>query len=312
MTTQPLPTQPLTTQPLAGQPSADQPPATHPPADQPGRLHALRARHAYLDGLLTPRGLTGLALVGAIVLAGLLAPLLTSADPLAQGPDALAAPGGAHLLGTDDLGRDLLSRVLYGIRTDLVIAAAAVPVGAAAGCALAVAATTSRAADVVVQRAFDLILAFPGLILALAVTAILGAGTAPVVIVIALAEIPGFGRMLRSGILVQREREYALAARVGGASRLRVLVRHVLPNSADPLVVQLAVSLSIAVFIEGGMSFLGVGVRPPAPSLGGILSQAMPYLEQDPAFAAVPLVAITGLVLGLTFLAESLNRGNRR
>ncbi|MGA5702488.1 ABC transporter permease [Peterkaempfera bronchialis] len=286
--------------------------AAAPARSTPGRIRALRARHAYLDGLLTPRGVIGLLLVGGIALAGLLAPLLTGADPLAQGPDALAGPGGAHPLGTDDLGRDLLGRVLYGIRTDLLIALAAVPLGALGGCLLALAAASSRAADVVVQRTFDLILAFPGLILALAITAIMGAGTAPVVIVIALAEIPGFGRLLRSGILVQREREYAIAARVGGASRLRVLVRHVLPNAADPLVVQLAVSLPLAVFIEGGMSFLGVGVRPPDPSLGSILSQAMPYLEQDPVQAAVPLVAVTGLVLGFTFVAESLNRGIRR
>ncbi|XHM96186.1 ABC transporter permease [Peterkaempfera sp. SMS 1(5)a] len=272
----------------------------------------MRARHAYLDGLLTPRGTIGLLLVGTVLLAGLLAPLLTGADPLAQGADALAGPGGAHLLGTDDLGRDLLSRILHGIRADLLIALAAVPLGAAAGCALALAATSSRAADVVVQRAFDLVLAFPGLILALAVTALTGAGTTPVVIVIALAEIPGFGRLLRSGILVHREREYAVAARVGGASRLRVLVRHVLPNAADPLLVQLAVSLSLAVFIEGAMSFLGIGVRPPEPSLGSILSEAMPYLQQDPGFAAAPLVVVTALVLGLTFIAESLNRGIRR
>ncbi|WP_055591360.1 ABC transporter permease [Peterkaempfera griseoplana] len=287
-------------------------PDTRTGAARTGRLRALRTRHAYLDGLLTARGTTGLLLVGTVVLAGLLAPLLTGADPLTQGPDALAGPGGGHLLGTDDLGRDLLSRILHGIRADLLIALAAVPLGAAAGCALALAATSSRAADVVVQRAFDLVLAFPGLVLALAVTALTGAGTTPVVIVIALAEIPGFGRLLRSGILVQREREYAVAARVGGASRLRVLVRHVLPNAADPLLVQLAVSLSLAVFIEGAMSFLGIGVRPPEPSLGSILSEAMPYLQQDPGFAAAPLVVVTALVLGLTLIAESLNRGIRR
>jgi peptide/nickel transport system permease protein len=271
-----------------------------------------RPRNPYLDGLLSPRGLTGLALVGVLALAGLLAPLLASADPTAQSADALLGPGGGHLFGTDEVGRDLFSRVLYGIRTDLSIILVAVPAAALAGTLLALLATASRAADVVVQRLFDLVLAFPGLILALAITAIMGTGYWPVIIVIGLAETPGFGRVLRAGILVQRERDYAIAVRAGGSSASRVLVRHVLPNAVDPIVVQLAVSLPIAVFIEGAMSFLGVGVRPPDPTLGSVLSQAMPYLSDHPYLAAAPLIAVTGLVLGFTLIAEALNRGIRR
>jgi peptide/nickel transport system permease protein len=271
-----------------------------------------RARSPYLDGLLSPRGITGLTLVGVIALAGLLAPLLTDFGPTAQSDDALLGPGGEHLLGTDEVGRDLLSRVLYGIRTDLSIILIAVPVAALAGTLLALLSTASRAADVVIQRLFDVVLAFPGLILALAITAIMGPGYVPVVIVIALAEAPSFGRVLRGGILVQREREYAIAARASGASASRVLLRHVLPNAIDPIVVQLAVSLPIAVFIEGAMSFLGVGVRPPEPTLGSVLSQAMPYLSDHPYLAAAPLIAVTGLVLGFTLVAEALNRGIRR
>ncbi|QMU74108.1 ABC transporter permease [Streptacidiphilus sp. P02-A3a] len=277
------------------------------------RLRRLRARSPYLDGLLTPGGLTGLVIVVGIVLLGLFGPLLTSAGPLTQGPVALAGIGTpGHPLGTDDLGRDLLARILYGIRTDLLIAIAAVPLGAAGGVLLALAAAWSRVADVLVQRAFDLVLAFPGLILALAVTSVTGPGKLPVIGVIAVAEAPGFGRVLRGGILVQREREYAVAARLGGASRTRVLVRHVLPNALDPLVIQVAVALSISVFIEGGMSFLGVGVRPPEPSLGSIVSESLEYLQQDPSFAVVPLVVVTGLVLGFALVAEALNKGVRR
>ncbi|MGW6917810.1 ABC transporter permease [Kitasatospora sp. NPDC054939] len=273
---------------------------------------ATRRRHPYLAGLLSGRGLAGLALTGTVALAGLLAPVLTDHDPLAQSGLTLAGPSADHPFGTDDLGRDLFSRVLHGISTDLVIALTAVPLGAVLGSALALLAASSRWADLAVQRLFDLLLAFPGLILAIAVTAILGPGRWPVVIVIVLAEIPGFGRQLRAGILVQREREYALAARVGGASRLRVLLRHVVPNAADPLVVQSAVALSLAVFIEGAMSFLGFGVRPPEPSLGSILSQSMAYLSTRPTFAAAPLIAVTALVLGFTLIAEALNRGIRR
>ncbi|MFF1901809.1 ABC transporter permease [Kitasatospora sp. NPDC058218] len=284
---------------------------TTPSAEAPRRT-ARAHRNRYLAGLLTGRGLTGLTLVGVIALAGLFAPLLTDLDPDAQSALALAGPSADHPFGTDDLGRDLFSRVLHGIGTDLAITFSAVPVGALLGCSFALLAASSRWADVTVQRAFDLLLAFPGIILALAVTAVLGPGRWPVLIVIALAEIPGFGRQLRAGILVQREREYALAARVGGASRLRVLLRHVVPNAADPLIVQTAVALSIGVFIEGAMSFLGLGVRPPEPTLGSILSQSVAYLSTHPTFAAAPLAATTALVLGFTLIAEALNRGIRR
>ncbi|MFJ5831588.1 ABC transporter permease [Streptomyces sp. NPDC093089] len=274
---------------------------------------ARRPRHPYRAALTTARGRTGLALVGLVVLAGLLAPVLAAHGPTDQSALALAGPGTpGHPLGTDDLGRDLLSRLLYGIRADLGIIAVAVPLGAVLGCLLALAAATHPVADTVVQRTFDLILAFPGLILALAVTAVLGPGRLPVILVIALAEIPAFGRLLRTGILVQSGREYVTAARVGGTSGGRILTRHVLPNAADPLVVQIAVSLTVAVFLEGAMSFLGVGVRPPEPTLGAVLSQSMPYLAQAPHFAAGPLVTVTVLVLGLSLTAEALNREIRR
>ncbi|WNI20739.1 ABC transporter permease [Streptomyces sp. ITFR-16] len=286
--------------------------AAPPPAARKAR-GAARSRHPYRTALSTARARTGLVLVGAVILGGLLAPLLTGHGPTDQSGQSLAALGTpGHPLGTDDLGRDLLSRVLYGIRADLGIIALAVPAGAVLGCVFALAAAAHPVADTVVQRVFDLLLAFPGLILALAVTAILGPGRLPVILVIALAEVPVFGRLLRGGVLVQREREYVTAARVGGSSARRVLVRHILPNAADPLVVQIAVSLSVAVFIEGAMSFLGVGVRPPEPTLGAVLSQSMPYLAQAPHFAGGPLITVTALVLGLSLIAEALNREIRR
>lgn len=286
-------------------------PPTAPAAGAP-TPRARRARNPYLAGLLSPRGLTGLALAGLVALAGLLAPLLTDADPTAQSDEAFAPLSGAHPLGTDELGRDLLSRLLYGIRTDLTIIVLAVAAAAVTGILLALLATASRLADVVVQRLSDLLLAFPGLLMALAITAITGVGSLPVILVIVLAEAPGLARVLRGGILVEREREYAVAARAGGSGPARVLVRHVLPNAVDPLVVQLAVSLSLAVFLEGAMSFLGVGVRAPQPSLGSLLNAAMPYLASHPLYAIAPLIAVTGLVLGFSLIAEALNKGVRR
>ncbi|UGQ09842.1 ABC transporter permease [Yinghuangia sp. ASG 101] len=272
-----------------------------------------RIRNRYLRGLMTPRGITGLVLVGVVLVAGLAAPLLTSHDPNFQTAASLQDPGAAgHAWGTDEIGRDLLSRLLYGIRTDLLVVFAAVPIGLVIGCSLALVAITHRAADVAVQRLFDLLQSFPGLILGLTATAIMGPGKITIITVIVLVEIPGFGRMLRGAILVHREREYAVAARIGGAGPLRLLTRHVLPNAADPVVVQVAVSLSIAVILEGAMSFIGIGVRPPDPSLGGILAESRPYLEDHFTYALGPLVVITTLVVGLNLIAEALNRGARR
>jgi peptide/nickel transport system permease protein len=288
-------------------------PARIPRHAPPAAADRRRVRNRYLRGLLTPRGITGLTLVGLIVAAGLAAPLLTSYEPTYQTSDALVSPGtGGHVWGTDEIGRDLLSRLLYGVRTDVLVVLAAVPIGLLAGCALALVATTHRAADVVVQRIFDLLLSFPGLILGLTVTAIMGFGKASIITVIALIEVPAFGRMLRGAILVHREREYAVAARVGGAGPLRLLTRHVLPNAADPVVVQIAVSMSVAVILEGAMSFIGIGIRPPEPSLGGVLAASRPYLESHPAYAIGPLVLITALVVGLNLIAEALNRGARQ
>lgn len=271
-----------------------------------------RNRNPYVQGLLTGRGIVGLAVLTVIVFAGLAAPLLTSYAPQFQTADSLAGPSSRHLLGTDDIGRDLWSRVLFGIRTDLIVMAVAVPLGALAGMLLALVSVASRWADVVVQRAFDLVMAFPGLILGLAITAIMGAGKGTIIVVIAIIEAPGFGRMLRGAILSHREREYALAARVGGAGRTRLLVRHILPNAADPIIVQFAISLSIAVIIEGALSFIGIGVRPPEPSLGSIVASSVIHLQDHPTYALGPLVAISALVLSLNLIAEALNKGVRR
>jgi peptide/nickel transport system permease protein len=283
------------------------------PAPATAAARRPRIRNRYLRGLATPRGVIGLTLVGLVLAAGLAAPLLTSYDPTFQTADALTGPGtGDHLWGTDEIGRDLLSRLLYGIRTDLLVVLAAVPIAAAVGCALALLATAHRAADITVQRLFDVMMSFPGLILGLTVTAITGPGTGTIIVVIALVEIPGFGRMLRGALLVHREREYAVAARIGGAGPLRLLTRHVLPNAIDPVVVQIAVAMSVAVILEGAMSFVGIGVRPPDPSLGSTLAASRPYLEDHPTYALGPLVVVTALVVGLNLIAEALNRGARR
>ena len=258
------------------------------------------------------RGLVGLVLVTMVVLLGLLAPVLAPYSPLAQLPGAnLLPPGGAHWLGTDEVNRDVLSRALYGIRTDLVIIAVAVPVGAVLGVLAGLASTLSSRIDVLTQRTFDVVLAFPVLIMAIGLVAVIGPGLVSVVVVITVGEVPVFGRLVRGAALRVREMPYVEAASAVGASRWWILRRHILPNVVEPIGVQCAVSLSVAVAVESAMSFLELGVRPPAPSLGSIIADSIPELDVNAGMALGPLVAVVALTLGFQLIAQSLGARRR-
>lgn len=257
-------------------------------------------------------GLAGTILLALVVLAGLLAPVLAPYPPTEQLPNAnLLPPSWAHPLGTDHVNRDVLSRVLFGIRADLVIVFVAVPIGAVLGTLAALLGTSVAAVDLALQRVFDLLLAFPTLIFAIGLTAVVGPGTWTVIAVIATVETPIFARVLRSSILRVQALPYVDAAETIGASRWWILRRHVLPNAAEPLAVQAAISLSLAVFIESAMSFLGIGVRPPAPSLGNLISDGIAYAESNLAFVVGPLVVIIIVVLALQLLARALGSARR-
>ncbi|MFL6065141.1 MAG: ABC transporter permease [Friedmanniella sp.] len=258
------------------------------------------------------QGRVGLVLLGLVVLGGVFAPLLAAYPPELQLDQAnLLQPSLAHPLGTDQVNRDVMSRTLYGIRADLVIVFVAVPIGALLGTAAALLGTLAGPLDVGLQRLFDLLLAFPTLIFAIGLTAVAGPGTWTVIAVIAIVETPIFARVLRSAILKVQALPYVEAAETIGAGRWWVLRRHVLPNAAEPLGVQLAVSLSLAVFVESAMSFLGIGVRPPAPSLGGLISDGIDYTDSNVAFVLGPLAVVVVLVLALQLLSRAL-AGARR
>jgi peptide/nickel transport system permease protein len=262
--------------------------------------------------LLRGRGLAGLVLVLGVVALGLLAPVIAQHSPTAQIPGANLLPASSRFpLGTDVVDRDILSRVLFGIRADLVIIFVAVPVGALIGTIVALVGTLNRYTDVVVARLFDLALAFPAVILAIALVAITGPGLTTVAIVVIAVEAPLFGRLLRSEILRIRALPFVEAAQLLGAGRWWVLRRHIVPNAAEPLIVQLALSASVAVFLETALSFLGIGVRPPDPSLGTILNDAIPNLSENPWFGIGPLVVITALVLGFQLMAQAIGKHRR-
>ncbi len=275
-----------------------------PEPEQRGR----RGRRSLLRG----RGLIGLVLLALLVLAGLLAPLLAPYPPNEQIPGAnLLRPSAAHLLGTDHVNRDVFSRTLYGIRTDLVIVFVAVPIGALLGTLAALLGTVIGAVDIALQRTFDVVLAFPTLIFAIGLTAVIGPGATTVIIVIAVLETPIFARLLRSSILKVRALPYVETAEAIGARRTWVLRRHILPNAAEPVGVQLALSLSLAVFVESAMSFLGIGVRPPQPSLGSLIADGIDYVDSNLAFVLGPLVVVVILVLSLQLIAQGLGAARR-
>ena len=270
------------------------------------------SRHTQLSTLLRGKALFGLVLISVVVLAGIFAPLLAPYGANQQIPGAnLVGPNTTHWLGTDEVNRDIFSRMLFGIRVDLVVVFLAVPIGAALGVLFGVVSTVYTFADVVTQRIFDVVLAFPVLILGIALTAIMGPGVRTMALVIIVAELPVFGRLVRTSVLTVRELPYVEAARVIGAGKGWLIRRHLLPNSLEPLTVQLGVSMSIAVFIEGAMSFLGLGVRPPNPSLGSLIKDGNRNVWESPYGAVGPLIVVAMLVLGFLLISQAL-AGARR
>ncbi|MDX6318527.1 MAG: peptide/nickel transport system permease protein [Nocardioidaceae bacterium] len=292
-------------------------PTVHPAGDSP-QHRAVQARgfqqtsRPRRSALLRGRGLVGLVLVGLVVLIGVLAPLLASYAPQAQIADAnLLGASWQHPFGTDEVDRDVLSRVVYGIRTDALIVFLVVPLGAVIGGVVGLVASQFTAADVVAQRVFDVLLAFPALILAIGLTAVTGPGLLPIGCVVVAVELPLFGRLVRSATLKARELPFVEVSELMGAPRWWVLWRHILPNITEPIVVQLALSMSGAVFIESAMNFIGIGVRPPAPSLGSVLSGSIANLRYNPMYAVGPLLVIAALVLGFQLVAQALSADRR-
>lgn len=263
---------------------------------------------AFARGLRKPRTRIGLFIVLLCLMLGLLAPVISAYSPLDQSFNPLQGISRHHLLGTDELGRDLLARVLFGIRVDVMVAVLAIPIGALIGCLLGVLSASESWFSTPLQRAFDLMLAFTALIMGMLIAALIGSGVLAVILTVALVNVPLFGRITRSMVVAQMSRDYAVAAMVIGVSRTRLMLRHILPNSLDALIVQAALSFSTAVFIEGAMSFIGVGVRPPDPSLGSTLKASINFLSQSPAYSLAPMAVITFLVLGFNLISDGLNQ----
>jgi peptide/nickel transport system permease protein len=245
--------------------------------------------------------------LAVIILAGALADVVAPYSPTSVGAAHMFAPPSAsHPLGTDRFGRDVLSRILHGVRVSLGIAGASILAALAAGGALGLLAGVGRGVDQVLGRVMDVFFAFPPILLAIAVAAVLGAGVGTAVIAIAVVYGPFFFRVVRSSVLVESTQAYVEAAEALGAGRLVILVRHILPNVVSPVVVQTAVCLSYAILIESALSYLGVGVQPPLPSWGTILNEGKEFLALAPWVSLFPGAAIVLAVLAFNIVGDGL------
>lgn len=250
----------------------------------------------------------GLAILGVVVLVAVLGEHLAPYDPTAVDvPRRLEAPSLTHPMGTDELGRDVLSRVLVAARVSLQVGVIAVGISLVAGTLLGLlAGFYSGALDSVVMRTMDMVFAFPAILLAIAILAVLGPGIANAMVAIGIVYTPIFARITRASVLSVREQPYILASRAVGASDLRLLARHVLPNVAGPVTVQTSISLAFAILAEAALSFLGLGVQPPEPAWGRMLAEARGFLEMAPWMGIFPGLAIFLTVMSLNFVGDGL------
>lgn len=250
----------------------------------------------------------GLALVGGMSLAAVLAPLLAPYDPNAINVDALLlTPSLAHPLGTDALGRDVLSRILYGGRVSLWVGFVAVGISTSIGLALGlIAGYFGRLTDEIIMRGVDVMLCFPSFFLILAVIAFLEPNLTNIMVVIGLTSWMGVARLVRAEALALRGRDFVLAARVAGAGPSRIILRHILPNALAPVLVSATLGVAGAILVESSLSFLGLGVQPPDASWGNMLMDGKEVLEVAPWLSVFPGVAILLTVLGYNLLGESL------
>ncbi|MBI5341780.1 MAG: ABC transporter permease [Deltaproteobacteria bacterium] len=250
----------------------------------------------------------GLAVVAALLLVALLAPLLSPFDPNAQDLDSgLSGASASHWLGQDKLGRDLLSRLLHGSRISVSVGlgtvAVSLSIGLLAGCASGF---YGGRTDHLFMRLCDVLMAFPGILLAIAITAVLGPSLRNVLIALSLLGWVGYARLIRAQVMKVKEMEFVESARASGSPPARILVSHVLPNALSPIIVESTFGIARAIVAEAGLSFLGLGVAPPAPSWGAMINEGRHFLFVAPHVAAVPGLAIMATVMAFNLIGDGL------
>lgn len=250
----------------------------------------------------------GIAIIGAIVLCAALAGVLAPHDPFRSGIDYLSPPAPGNWLGTDELGRDILSRILFGARTSLAVGIGAAVVATLIGTTVGLIGGYARGRiDLVVVQGIDLFIALPGLVLALIITAMVGATIPNLMLVLGFVMWPTVARLVRGQVLNIREAVFVEAAVALGGGSAWIIARHILPNILRIVGAQFAITVSFAIFTSASLSFLGLGVPPPTPDWGGMVREGFPYLVLSPMMSLAPGAAVTATVLGFYLVGSSVD-----
>jgi ABC-type dipeptide/oligopeptide/nickel transport system permease subunit len=255
-----------------------------------------------------PRGMIGASIIGLILLCAIFSPLIAPYDPNEQEiVNRFAEPSSAHLLGTDYLGRDILSRLIYGARAAAIVSVCSVGIAVLIGVPLgAVAAYNGGIVDYLVILIFDVIRSFPSVIMILVLAAIFGPSLLNIILILAFTSFPAYGRVARAQTLCMKEEESVLAAKSLGASTGRILLKHITPNILSPIIVLAGMDLAVMIMWESALSFLGLGLQPPAASWGIMLKQGYTYIETAPLMIIWPAVVLITTMLGCSLFAEVL------
>ncbi len=254
-------------------------------------------------------GRVGLLIIGITLLIGVLAPVVNPYDPTIDSnlAESRFAPSFDHPFGTDRLGRDVFRRVIHGTRISLTIGFVVVFFTSVTGTVLGlVAGYFGKALDTIIMRVMDILLAFPSILLAIAIVAVRGPGVINTILAVAIVGVPGYARVVRSMVLSLRERDYVDAARMIGVSDARIMFLHILPNSLSPIIVQMTLGVGGAILFAAALGFLGLGVQPPQPEWGAMISDGIPFLRQSPHLVFFPGMAIMLTVLGFNLLGDGL------
>jgi peptide/nickel transport system permease protein len=255
-----------------------------------------------------PVVIVGFIIIFLLIFVAIFAPLVSPYNPYKQDlNNILQKPSFKHLLGTDPFGRDVLSRVIYGSRTSLMVGIVAVGIGAAVGVILGlISGYFGGVLDIILMRIIDSMMSIPSLVLALVFAAVLGAGLYNVMIAIGIAMVPLYCRLMRGQVLSIRQADYLLAAQSLGCGHVRIMMRHMLPNCMPPLIVLVSLNLGSAILAEAGLSFIGVGVLPPGAAWGSMINQGYNYLLTNPILSFAPGVCIMLVVLSFNMVGDGL------
>lgn len=288
-------------------------PAAHVSPGSLNEVATRRSRSLWNDAwqrlLSSWNGRVGLVMITLLVMIGLFVPVVSPYDPYTDSnlSESRVPPSLEHPFGADRLGRDIFRRIIHGTRVSLVIGFVVVFASGSVGTLLGmIAGYFGKTADTIIMRLMDVLLAFPGILLAIAIVAVRGPSLTNTIIAVAVVGVPGYARVVRSVVLSLRERAYVDAARMIGVNNTRIMFIHILPNSLSPIIVQMTLGVGGAILFAAALGFLGLGVQPPIPEWGAMISDSIPFLRQSPHMVFFPGMAIMITVLGFNLLGDGL------